>query len=133
MFVRPALAFLALAAPVAVQAQASFPKGAPVTVSASNEGFAPRQIVLRQGRPYTLTLRNVSDRPHSFSARTFFGIARVDPADAGRVADNKVELAPGQVVRLRIVAPTTPNAVYEFRSLQIADAGRDMKGTILVR
>ncbi len=130
----PLLAVLAGLAAIPAVAQApAFPKGAPIAITVSNDRFTPQRIVLRSGRPYTLNFRNVSDRAHSFSARTFFKIARVNPADQNAVAENKVELKPGQSARVRIVAPSTPNAVYDFRSLQIADAGENMKGTILVR
>lgn len=123
---------IAAASPALAQGRTNWNRGTPITVRVDNDRFSPAQIRMRAGRPYILTIRNVSDRKHNFSAKTFFGIARVAPQDSGWVTDNKVDLAPGQTARLRIIAPATPNAVYEFRSTNLLDATSNLKGEILV-
>lgn len=120
----------AFAAPAAAQ---NWNLGTPVAIVATDSGFAPATVTLRAGRQYVLTIRNRTGRKTSFSAPSFFKYARVAPKDSGWVVKNVVELAPGQTARLHIVAPDTPNAAYAFRSTRLADAGRDMKGEILVR
>lgn len=133
--IRPALLALAAlaAAPAIAQPAPNWNRGTPVAITVDNDRFTPSRITLRAGRPYTLTIRNRSDRKHNFAAKTFFGLARVAPQDSGWVTDNKVDLAPGQTARLRIIAPDTPNAVYDYRSTNLLDAAEKLKGKIYVR
>ena len=118
--------------PAAAQAQ-NWNKGAPIAITVTNDRFVPARLTLRRGATYVLRFHNASDRKHDFSAGTFFKYARVRQSDAGWVTHNAVELAPGQRATLHIVAPTTPNAVYDFRSNRIADAAEKMKGKIYVQ
>lgn len=124
---------LATPAIVAAQPAPNWNKGTPVDISVSNARFSPARIVLHPGRQYILRIRNVSDRRHNLSAPEFFTAARVAPGDSGWVTDDKVDLKPGQSARLRIVAPTTRNAVYRFRSTNLLDAAGGMKGEFVVR
>ena len=128
------LTLLALTTPaLAAPRVPNWSKGTPVTISVNNDRFVPARLTLRRGQQYVLRLRNTSDRSHNFSAPTFFKLARVSPRDSGWVVHNEVKLAPVQSATLHIVAPTTPNAVYEFRSTRIADAAEKMSGKIYVR
>ena len=124
------LTALLLASPAMAQ---DWSKGTPVTITMTNQGFVPQRIVLRQGRQYVITFRNRSDRGHNFTARSFFDHARVSPRDQAWVREDAVKLDARQSATVHIVAPTTPNARYDFRSTRIEDAGEKMKGYILVR
>ncbi|PZU10372.1 cupredoxin domain-containing protein [Sphingomonas sp.] len=131
----PALALPAIAliaAPAAAQAP-NWAKGTQITVTMTNKGYAPRRITMRQGAQYVLRLRNPSDRAHTFAAKEFFAQARISPRDQGLIPRNEVVLKPGRSATLHIVAPTTPNALYTFKSTRIQDAASDFKGEIVVR
>ncbi|MDO6413743.1 cupredoxin domain-containing protein [Sphingomonas sp. BIUV-7] len=127
-----------LLAPTALAAPKPAPgpnwnRGTPLTVTMTNQGFVPARLALRQGGQYILRIRNPSDRTHSFSAKEFFGLARVSPADQAWIPRNEVELKPGQSATLHLVAPTTPGAMYYFKSTRVADAATKFKGAITVR
>jgi hypothetical protein len=122
---------LALAAPAAAAGPA-WGSGKAVNITVTNDRFAPSRIVLKSNRHYTLRFHNASNRGHNFSAKKFFDLARVAPADARRVSHDDVNLAPGQWVSVRIVAPDTPGAVFKYRSTVLADAAEKMKGEIYV-
>lgn len=124
----PAILFAAAAAPAQ-----NWAKGTPLSVTVTNDRFAPAQLTMKSGGQYILRLRNASDRKHNFSAPAFFKYARVSPADGRLISDNKVDLEPGQSATLHLVAPDTPNSHYEFRSTNLADAAEKLKGDILVR
>lgn len=121
----------ALTLPAAASAQ-NWRKATPINVTVTDDRFIPARVTLRQGRAYVLRLHNSGSRKHNFSSNRFFKYARVRQSDSGWVVHNEVSLAPGQTARLHIVAPSTPNAAYEFRSTRIADAAEKMKGTIFV-
>jgi FtsP/CotA-like multicopper oxidase with cupredoxin domain len=123
----------ALSLPLSAAPAQNWNKGTPVNITVTNDRFIPARVNLRQGRTYILRIHNTSNRPHNFSSNRFFKYARVAPKDSGWVVHNEVKLAPGQRATLHIVAPDTPNAVYEFRSTRIQDAAENMKGTIYVR
>lgn len=122
-----------LIAPAAAQTAAAWNRGTPLTLTMTNRGYVPARLVLRAGRHYVLRIRNPSDRGHTFSAKSFFELARIAPRDAGWVARNDVVLKPGQSATLHLIAPTTPGALYPFRSTRVADAGTKYKGDIIVR
>ena len=129
-----ALATLPLIGASAASAQApDWNKGTPLSVTMTNRGFVPSQLRLRSGAQYVITFRNRSDRAHTFTAKEFFAQARVAPGDQAWVSHNEVELDGNRSARLHIVAPTTPGAVYYFRSTRIQDAAQKMKGEIYVR
>ena len=123
----------ALGQPRRAPAAPAWDKGAPLTISMTNRGFSPARINLRQGAGYILRLRNASNRTHIFSAKDFFRLARVDPRDQAWVARNEVEVPAGRTATIHLIAPDTPDAVYDFRSTRIADAGEKVKGVIHVR
>lgn len=131
------LAALAVAGPAAAQGGAasvpSWSKGAPLTITVTNQGFTPRRIAMKSGQGYVLHVANRSDRGHNFSARSFFKLARVDPRDQAWVAEDEIKLAAGQRATVHIIAPTTPGARYDYRSTVLADAGEKMRGAIYVR
>jgi hypothetical protein len=136
---RLALPFLALAALPAVAATPKKPapinwkNGTPTSVTMTDKGYAPRRLVMRSGGQYVLRLHNPSDRAHTFAAKEFFAQARVSPADQAWIPENEVVLKPGQSATLRLIAPTTPRALYTFKSTRIADAASNFKGEIVVR
>lgn len=123
---------LAIAAPAAAVAQ-DWNKGTPIGVTMTNDRFSPARLTLTHGRAYILRIRNTSDRKHNFSAPQFFKFARVAPRDSGWITDNKVDLAPGESATLHLIAPSTPNARYQFRSTNLLDATEKLKGAIYVR
>lgn len=122
---------ITLALPTAAPAQ-NWRKATPVTITVTNDRFIPDRVTLKRGRPYVLRIRNRGSRAHNFASNRFFKYARVRQSDSGWVTHNEVRLAPGQSAMLHIVAPTTPNAAYEFRSTRVSDAAENMKGTIFV-
>jgi len=117
--------------PAAATAQ-NWRKATPINVTVTDDRFIPARVTLKQGRPYVLRLHNSGTRKHNFSSDRFFKYARVRQSDSGWVVHNEVRLAPGQTARLHIVAPSTPNAAYDFRSTRVSDAAEKMKGTIFV-
>lgn len=125
-------AALTLAAPAVSAKAPGWGSGKAVTITVTNDRFTPSRITLKGGRHYTLRFHNPSNRGHNFSAKTFFDVARVAPADARKVSHDDVNLAAGQWTTVRIVAPTTPGAAYDFRSTVLADAAEKLKGTIYV-
>jgi FtsP/CotA-like multicopper oxidase with cupredoxin domain len=126
------LACLIAAAPATAQT-IDWNKGRSIAVTVNNDRFIPARIVLRSGQHYILRFRNASGRKHNFSAQKFFDVARVAPADARLVSNDDVNLDPGARATVRIVAPDTPGALYEFRSTVLGDAAEKMKGEIVVQ
>lgn len=107
--------------------------GTPTSVTLTNKGYAPRRLVMKPGGQYVLRLHNPSDRAHTFAAKEFFALARVSPADQAWIPENEVVLKPGQSATLHLIAPTTPRALYTFKSTRITDAASNFKGEIVVR
>ena len=79
-----AAAALALGAPASAPAQ---PAGLRIVVWSF--GFAPKPILLRAGRPVTLTFENRSGSSHDFTAKAFFAYSRIISGDA---REGEVEL-----------------------------------------
>jgi plastocyanin len=123
---------LTLGAPAMAAKAPAWGSGKAVNITVTNDRFAPSRITLKSGRHYTLRFHNASDRGHNFSAKKFFDLARVAPADARKVRHDDVNLDAGQWTTVRIVAPTTPGAAFDFRSTVLRDAGEKMKGKIYV-
>lgn len=121
-----------LATPLAAQTP-NWSRGAPVTITVTNDRFMPDRLTLRSGRSYILRLRNTSTRTHNFSAPTLFKYARVSPADRRWIVNDAISLAPGARATVHLIAPDTPNARYDFRSTRLGDAAEKMKGAILIR
>ena len=93
-FVAAAALSLILLSPVAAQP-------AQLRVDVWSFGFAPHPLHLRAGQPVTLTFVNRSGSSHDFSARGFFGNARIL---SGSAPDGEVDL-PGHAVRTISLVP----------------------------
>lgn len=128
-----AMAVTAAPRPAAKPMPINWAKGTPTTVTMTNKGYAPHRLVMHRGGHYVLSFHNLTDRPHTFAAKDFFAEARVSPADQNWIPHNEVELRPHESAVLHLIAPTTPNAIYVFKSNQIADAVHNFKGEIVVR
>jgi plastocyanin len=84
-----AAALLGLAATASAQ-----PVAAPAYVIALySYGYQPNPIVLRAGRPVTLTFVNRAGKGHDFTAPKFFRSSRIL---AGNVGSGEVGMGPGQ-------------------------------------
>lgn len=92
-----AVAALSLFAVATVQAQ---PVAPVQVINVQSYFYNPAPIVLRAGQPVTLQFVNRAGKGHDFTARRFFGSARIL---AGRVDDGEVELRPGQVVNVTLI------------------------------
>jgi uncharacterized cupredoxin-like copper-binding protein len=105
------VASLSLAACATVQpiepriapATVSFSGAAEQRVELANFDFAPREIHLRAGRPYELSLVNVASGGHDFAAPEFFAAAQVRAADAALIASGKVDVPGGATRRVHLV------------------------------
>lgn len=98
-------ALLLCAALLAAPALAQPGPAARVDIALSSFKFAPSPIRLVHGRAYVLHFDNRSGGGHDFTAKKFFAAARVDPADADKVADGEVALHGRESVDIRLFAP----------------------------
>lgn len=128
-----ALALALGAALPAHAALADWHKARTIGITMTNHGFVPDRIVLKSGAPYVLRFTNSSDRGHDFAAKSFFRLARVEPADGDLVRNDKIDLDPGRSATVRLIAPNTRGARYDFKSAHLTDAASKLKGAILVR
>lgn len=99
-------------------------------VSLANYSFMPSAIHLRRGQPYRLHLVNTSHSGHNFSSRTFFAAAIVDPADAAKVSNGKVEVGGGQTVDVRVEVQRP--GVYPVRCSHPLHSAFGMHGNVTV-
>lgn len=120
-----AFAVAALAPPTMAQAPAV------LNVQLSNFKFTPRDIVLDHGHTYVLRLRNTADGGHDFTAREFFAAAIVAAEDRRLVSEGEVEVPPGQVRDVRLVAPAAGR--YKLKCNHSMHKFFGMSGTIVVR
>ena len=102
-----------------------------VEVHLSNFKFAPREIVLAQGRPYVLRLVNDSSGGHDFAAPAFFARANVSAPDRPLVRGGEVEVPGGHVRNVRLTAP--PAGRYKLKCTHSFHKMFGMSGTIVVR
>lgn len=114
-------------------ALADWSKARTIGIAMTDHGFVPARITLKSGAPYVLRFTNRSKRGHDFSAKSFLRVARVEPADGYLVRNDKVDLDPGRSAALRLIAPTTPGARYDFKSAHLTDAASGLKGSIDVK
>ena len=63
------------------------------TIDLYTYGYRPNPIVLRAGRPVTLTFVNRAGKGHDFTAKKFFAASRIL---SGNAAGGEVDLGPGQ-------------------------------------
>ena len=91
-----ALSFVSLGA-----SPAAAPVAAPVQViNLASYAYAPAPIRLRAGSAVTLQFVNRAGKSHDFTARRFFGSARIL---AGRVVDGEVDLRGGQSTSVTLI------------------------------
>jgi uncharacterized cupredoxin-like copper-binding protein len=99
-------------------------------VSMASYSFMPSAIHLRRGQPYRLHFVNTSHSGHSFSSRTLFAAATVDPADAAKVSNGTVEVEGGQAVDVRVEVQKP--GVYPFRCSHPLHSAFGMHGSVTV-
>jgi uncharacterized cupredoxin-like copper-binding protein len=119
--------------PLALMASASVSgqSRALVEVHLSSFRFTPRTLVFDHGRPYTLLLVNRTGAGHDFTAPEFFGRSRVAAASQRLVEGGEVDVPPGQVREIRLVAP--PPGTYSLKCSHTLHKFFGMSGTIIVR
>jgi len=119
--------------PLALMASSSVSGQAPalVEVHLSNFRFTPRTLVFQHGQPYTLRLVNRAGGGHDFTAPEFFARASVAPASRALVEGGEVEVPPGQVREIRLVAP--PAGTYRLKCSHSFHKFFGMSGNIIVR
>lgn len=80
-----------------------------IEVDLSSYAFAPKELHLQRGTPYTLHFVNTAAKSHNFSAKEFFASSTIAPEDQARVAKGAVELDEQQSADVRLV-PNTPGS-----------------------
>lgn len=131
--VRPLAILIALALPSMVGAQTADIWGSarPLTLKLSSFKFEPSEIVLEHGVPYELHLVNTSSGGHDFAAKSFFARAQIRPQDMAQVRDGRVEVAGGESVDLRLIAPAP--GTYRLSCTHFMHGPLGMTGRIIVR
>ena len=90
----PAFRLIAAAALGLAATASAQPVAAPAyTIVLYSYGYQPNPIVLRAGRPVTLTFVNRAGKGHDFTAARFFASSRIL---SGNAAGGEVGLGPGQ-------------------------------------
>ena len=119
--------------PLALMASSSVSGQVPalVEVHLSNFRFTPRVLVFQHGRPYTLRLVNRSGGGHNFIAPEFFARTEVSASSRAMVRGGEIEVSPGQVREIRLVAP--PPGRYKLKCGHSFHKFFGMSGTIVVR
>jgi uncharacterized cupredoxin-like copper-binding protein len=102
-----------------------------INVQLANFKFAPKTIVLDHGHSYVLKLANVADGGHDFTASDFFAAANVATDDRRLVAEGEVEVPPGQVREIHLIAPAAGS--YSLKCSHSFHKMLGMSGKILVR
>ena len=129
---KSALLALALALPAAAQMPGQ--RAQPITVTMTDRGFIPADVVVQRGAPYVLHLENRSNKGHNLTQKEFFQLARVAPADQGVARDGKIVVPAGGRATVHFIAPMSrPGGEFQFSSTTVADAPRDYKGRFLIR
>ena len=125
---------LLLAMPIAVLGAQSATSQSPavVNVQLSNFKFTPNAIVLDHGKSYLLRLQNVSDGGHDFTAPEFFAASSIAAQDRRMVTAGEVEVHPGMVHEIHLVAPAAPGR-YKVKCTHSFHKMFGMSGTISVR
>jgi uncharacterized cupredoxin-like copper-binding protein len=119
--------------PLALMASSSVSGQAPalIEVHLSNFRFTPRTLVFDHGRPYTLRIVNRAGGGHDFTAPEFFARSNIAAGSRGLVEGGEVEVPPGQVREIRLVAP--PAGPYKLKCSHTFHKFFGMSGTIIVR
>jgi uncharacterized cupredoxin-like copper-binding protein len=139
----PSLVFFSLSAisaegpdPAKALAGADWSKMETVTVTMTEYAFSPSPIVLKEGVPTRLVLKNAGKEAHYFVAEQFFrGIAtrKVQGSDGEIKAPyfTAVEVYPGKMLEWFLVP--AQKGEYELLCTVKGHAGHGMKGKIEVR
>jgi uncharacterized cupredoxin-like copper-binding protein len=122
--------------PAKTLAGADWSKMETVTVTMTEYSFSPSPIVLKEGVPTRLVLKNAGKEAHYFVAEQFFrGIAtrKVQGSDGEIKAPffTAVEVYPGKMLEWFLVPAR--KGVYELLCTVKGHAGHGMKGKIEVR
>lgn len=123
-FKSPCLALAAL--PAFAFAQAPAPRTVPVELA--NFSFTPETLRLHAGETIDLRLTDTAGGGHDFAAPEFFAAARIDPADAAKVRQGKVEVHGGETVDVRLTVPAAGH--YELHCSHPLHAAFGMRGGI---
>lgn len=97
------------------------------TVTLYSYGYAPQVIYLAAGRPVALTFVNRAGKGHDFTARRFFGSARIL---SGRVVDGQVDLGGRRSASVSLVPAAGRYPVHCRRPFHKT---LGMRATIIVR
>lgn len=131
LFAAATLAVPALAQPARAPRP---PRPTPISIAMTDNGYVPRQIVLRAGAPYVLRLSNRSSKGHNLSQGAFFQNARVDASDSGWTRDGRISLRPGERAVVHFLAPETrPGGTYQFSSTVLGDSAKSYTGVFVIR
>lgn len=123
-------ALASLSVPLAAQ-EPGWADARRVAIALSSFKYDPSTISLEHGRPYVLRFANTAGGGHDFVAKRFFAAARIAPADRARVKDGEVELAGGEAVEVRLIAPAAGR--YDVHCSHFLHATFGMTGRIEVR
>lgn len=102
-----------------------------IEIDMANFKFTPDMVNLKQGQPYRLHFINKANGGHNFVAKQFFSAATIAPEDRARIEDGEVELAGGQTVDLRLLAPAS--GTYEAHCSHFMHSSMGMKAKITVQ
>lgn len=122
--------------PAAVLGKADWSRMETVTVTMTEYAFSPSPIVLKEGVPYRLVLRNEGKEAHYFVAETFFrtiATRKVQGSDGEVKAPvfSAVEVYPGKSLEWYLVP--MEKGTFELVCSRPGHAGKGMKGKIEVR
>ncbi|MEO6153279.1 MAG: plastocyanin/azurin family copper-binding protein [Croceibacterium sp.] len=115
--------------PVVERSAAAFAGSAPIEVTLANFDFTPPILHLHAGQAYRLTLHNVANGGHDFTAPEFFAAARIAPADAAEVAKGDIELSGGQSKSVHLIPAS---GRYKVVCTHLGHALLGMTGEIVV-
>lgn len=131
MDLRPAVIALTFAARfVAAPIHPAAPPEQRVTVTMATYSFKPDRLELIHGEPYTLEVINASRSSHNFVATGFFAASRMTATERSRLANDRIELKPGEHVTIHLIAP--PKGRYAFRCSHPIHMPAGMSGLIRV-
>jgi len=74
-----------------------------ITVTMSDNGFAPNKIELLKDSDYELQFVNTSGKAQDFSALALFDAGAVETGDRDKIKDGTVKVEPGRTVELRFM------------------------------
>jgi hypothetical protein len=122
-------AAMLLAAP-ALAAPVNWARASALRIQIDNLQYTPSRLVLRHGRPYTLTVHNAGRKTHDLTSDPFFASALASTS-RGTVPGGKLRLRGGEARTLRLVP--MQRGIFKFRSTQFGDAQLGLTGRFEVR